>query len=135
MMGGRSRRSKKGKSRKSRKMRGGNFYGAAVDPQLGSAGLARPAVANSAADAVTGRLIAEPTLPKVGGRRRRRTAKKVPRKSRRRTMRGGASWYSPSTAGGSFVGNGSAGLANLTSYAVNRPGGGPTEGPDGVMRV
>lgn len=114
-----------------RKMRGGNFYGAAVDPQLGSAGLARPAVANSAADPVTGRLVAEPTLPKVGGRRRR-TGKKATRKGkksrrmtrRRRTMRGGAGVVNSAGVGYGYAGTGSAGLANATPYA-SRVGGAP----------
>lgn len=70
-----------------RKIRGGNFYGAAVDPQIGSAGLAYPSVENLAANPVTGALI--PNDGVRGGRRRRggKSSKKTARKTRRR--RGG----------------------------------------------
>jgi hypothetical protein len=138
-MGGRRRRSVK----KSRKMRGGNFYGFGVDPQIGSAGAAYPSVENLAANSASGRLIpnnAELNATQLGGRRRRRTRKggrksrKVGRKGRK-TMRGGANFYSPATAGGSFVGSGSAGLINLKHYDVNVPPGGPAIGADGVSRT
>ena len=127
-------------------MKGGNFYGFAADPQIGSAGAARPSVENLAADPVSGRLIpnsGELNATQLGGRRRRsskktrkggRKGRKVGRKGRK-TMRGGANFYSPATAGGSFVGSGSAGLINLTQYAANRPAGGPTIGPDGVSQT
>jgi hypothetical protein len=136
MAGGR-RRGKK--SRASRKMRGGNFYGAAVDPQIGSAGLARPSVENVAADSATGRLIpnnAELNATQLGGRRRRRTSKKTRKggKHRRghksRKMRGG---MSVGQVGYGFTGTGAAGLADAVGYNAN-VGGAPT-GPDGVARV
>jgi hypothetical protein len=140
LMGGRRRRT-------GRKQRGGMGYefGGALDgtnlPKWGG-------VENMAATP-GGTLIpngGELQATQLGGRRRRRTGKKRMtrrggRKSRRvmprrkRTMRGGASWYSPSVAGGAFVGNGSAGLPNLTGYSVNTVAGGPVENFDGAMRT
>ena len=134
MTGGRRRRSVK----KTRKMRGGNFYGAAVDPQIGSAGLAYPSVENVAADSATGRLIpngGELKATQLGGRRRR-TSKKTRKggKHRRghksRKMRGG---MSVGQVGYGFTGTGSAGLADAVGYNAN-VGGAPT-GRDGVSRV
>lgn len=133
MMGG-------GRGKKSRKMRGGNFYGFKGALDGGTNGASWGAVENVGVDK-SGNPVPDAVMPKVGGRRRvRRTSKKGTRKGRkhqrrRRTMRGGASWYSPSNAGGSFAGKGTAGLISLDSYAVNRAPGGPVEGADGVMRV
>jgi hypothetical protein len=137
-MGGRRRRT-------GRKQRGGNFYGVVGgDPALGSAGARYDAVSNDPVDQ-SGAAIPEAVMPKVGGRRRRTGKKRMTRRGgrksrrvmprRKRTMRGGASWYSPSVAGGAFVGNGSAGLPNLTGYSVNTVAGGPVENFDGAMRT
>ena len=136
LYGGRRRRS--GKVKKTKKMRGGNFYG--FKGAVGTNGADWGAVENLAAkpDGTilpnnASELLAAPI---VGGRRRRGRGKKTRkggRKSRRRTMRGGASWYSPRVAGGSFIGDGQSGLPNLTSYSVNTAPGGPVEGFDGAM--
>ena len=125
-------------------MRGGGGYG--FGGPLGTNGAVWNSVENLAATPA-GNLLPNNgsellAAPLVGGRRRRRTGKgkKVTRKGgrkglRRRTMRGGANYYSPSTAGGSFAGNGTAGLIGLNQYAANRPAGGPTIGPDGVSQT
>jgi hypothetical protein len=140
-MGGRRRRT-------GRKQRGGNFYGFQGGIGGTTAGAEWGAVPNAGARS-DGTLVAgdgDLSANQLGGRRRRRTGKKrmtrrggrksrrvMPR--RRRTMRGGASWYSPSVAGGAFVGDGSAGLPNLTGYSVNTVAGGPVENFDGAMRT
>ena len=120
-------------------MKGGNFYGFGVDPQIGSAGAAYPSVENLAADSTSGRLIpnnAELNATQLGGRRRRRTSKKTRKggKHRRghksRKMRGG---MSVGQVGYGFTGTGAAGLADAVGYNAN-VGGAPT-GPDGVARV
>lgn len=118
--GGRRRRG-------TRKMRGGNFYGAAVDPQIGSAGLAYPAVENNAVDPVSGAVKPDYAMP--GGRRRRRTGKKATRKGkksrrvtrRRRTMRGGASYAGSANVGYGYGGSGYGGMANQVGYGANQP--------------
>jgi hypothetical protein len=130
-------------------MKGGNFYGpgGAIAPGA----MQWDAVANNGArpDGTILAGDADLSASKVGGRRRRTSKKtrKGGRKSRasrasrkvggrrRKTMRGGANFYSPSTAGGSFVGSGSAGLLNLKAYSVNTPAGGPQIGADGVSRT
>jgi hypothetical protein len=138
-MGGRRRRSVK----KSRKMKGGNFYGFAADPQIGSAGAARPSVENLAADPVSGRLIpnnGELNATQLGGRRRRRTGKgkKATRKGkkvggrRRRTMRGGASYLGSANTGYGYAGTGSGGLADAVGYRSNVPGPGAGQQVNGV---
>ncbi len=72
--------------------------------------------------------------PAVGGRRRK--SKKAKKSRRRKTMRGGASWQSIAPAGGSFTGEGSRGLANLTGYSSKvPPEGGPAQNPDGAYRA
>ena len=134
-------------------MRGGNFYGAAVDPQIGSAGLAYPAVENVAANPVTGALIPNDgselkasTLK--GGRHRKghksrkgrkstRKPRKTQKKSRRtRRMRGGASYTNSANVGAAYTGTGYAGIQNYVGYPANVPAaGGPVQGGDGVMRV
>lgn len=135
---------------KRRKMRGGNFYGAAVDPQIGSAGLAYPAVENVAAKP-TGVLIpngGELNATQLGGRHRKghktrkarkstRKTRKVQKKSRRtRKMRGGASYVSSANVGAGYTGTGYAGIQNYVGYPANVPvTGGPTQGPDGVMKA
>jgi hypothetical protein len=118
MMGGRRRRTSKRKT-----MKGGNMYGFGVDQGIGSAGAARPAVANPAVNSATGAAIPEYTMP--GGRRRRKTRKsrKVTRKSRRRrTMRGGASYVGSANSGATFGGQGIGGMANYGSYNSNTSG-------------
>jgi hypothetical protein len=131
-MGGRRRRSVK----KSRKMRGGNFYGFGVDPQIGSAGAAYPSVENLAADSTSGRLIpnnAELNATQLGGRRRRRTrkggrkSKKVGRKGRKtRKMRGGAGSMGAIKANAGFTGEGAArGLGGYTDVNAPGPGSNP----------
>lgn len=143
-MGGRRRRSSK--TRKTRKMYGGNFYGFTTDAGLGSAGAARPAVENVAANPVTGGLIpndgSELNAPKLGGRRRRRkgtkkmTKKKGGKRRGRKTMRGGASYVSSAGVGASFRGEGVAGLGNYSAYGAKMPvAGGPTQGGDGVYQT
>lgn len=132
MWGGRRRRS--AKKTRGKKMRGGVFYGAAVDPQIGTAGLARPAVGNDAADSATGRIISDSSelqATQLGGRRRRGKGKKTTRKggrksrrhSRRRTMRGG---NVPGSVNSAPVGYGfsdpslvTTGPATATGYAAN----------------
>lgn len=139
MYAGRRRsRKMKGKSRRTRKLRGGNFVGFSAGEQtgLGTAGAMYPAVENSP---VTkgGVPIPEPILPK-GGRRRSRKPKRKGGKHRRghtRKMRGGANWVSVAPAGGSFTGEGNAGLINLTQYSSKVPGGGPVQGGDGVYKT
>jgi hypothetical protein len=135
-MGGRRRRSVK----KSRKMRGGNFYGFGVDPQIGSAGAAYPSVENLAADSASGRLVpnnAELNATQLGGRRRRRTrkggrkSKKVGRKGRK-TMRGGASYLGSANAGYGYAGTGAGGLADAVGYRANVPGPGAGQQVNGV---
>ena len=120
-----------GGGRRSRKMRGGNFYGAAVDPGLGSAGLAYPAVENVGVDK-SGNPVPDAVMPKTGGRRRR-TGKKATRKGgrksrrvhrRRRTMRGGATMYNVAPARAEWAGEGTAGLASYRTGAANAPAGG-----------
>ena len=118
MAGGRRRRG-------SRKMRGGNFYGAAVDPQIGSAGLAYPAVVNAAVDK-SGNPIPDGPMPKVGGRRRRTGKSRKGKKSRRvtrrrRTMRGGASYAGSANVGYGYGGSGYGGMANQVGYGANQP--------------
>lgn len=137
LSGGRRRR----RASKRKTMKGGNMIGFDIDPQIGTAGAGHPPVANAAVNPQTLQPIANDYMA-TGGRRRRTSKKtrKGGRKSRkglrrRRTMRGGASWYSPANSGGSFGGDGQAGLVSLRPYAVNVPGGGPVEGGDGVMRV
>ena len=116
--GGRRRRG-------TRKMRGGNFYGAAVDPQIGSAGLAYPAVENNAVDPVSGAVKPDYAMP--GGRRRRRTGKSRKGKKsrrvtrRRRTMRGGASYAGSANVGYGYGGSGYGGMANQVGYGANQP--------------
>lgn len=67
---------------------------------------------------------------------RRRKSKKVSRKSRRKTMRGGAPWQSVGAVGAAFKGEGSRGLADFTGYASKvPPAGGPTQNPDGAYHV
>ncbi len=129
MAGGRRRRG-------SRKMRGGNFYGAAVDPQIGSAGLAYPAVENAAVDK-SGNPIPDGPMPKVGGRRRRtgksrktRGGRKSRRVSRRRTMRGGAGVYNAGGVGYGYGGSGIGGMTDAIAYP-SRLGGAPMNA-DGV---
>lgn len=132
-------------------MRGGVFYGAAVDPQIGTAGLARPPVLNAGADPKTGALIpdnSELQAPQLGGRHRKghktrkarkstRKTRKVQKKSRRtRKMRGGASYVSSANVGAGYTGTGYAGIQNYVGYPANVPvAGGPTQGPDGVMKA
>jgi hypothetical protein len=129
MAGGRKRRGGK-------MMKGGNFYGftGALDGTTAGAGWG--AVENTAVDA-KGTPILDYAMPKVGGRRRRRTgkSKKATRKSRRvsrrrRTMRGGAGVYNVAGAGYGYAGTGSAGLADAAPYA-SRVGGAPMNA-DGV---
>ena len=137
---------------KRRKMRGGNFYGFNVDPQIGSAGAARPAVENVAANSRTGALIpndgSEMKAPQLGGRHRKghktrkarkstRKTRKVQKKSRRtRKMRGGATYQSAGNVGAGYTGTGYAGIQNYVGYPANVPvAGGPTQGPDGVMKA
>lgn len=124
MMGGRRRRG-------SRKMRGGNFYGVAVDPQIGSAGLAYPSVENNAVDPVSG--AAKPDYAMPGGRRRRtgksrktRGGRKHSRRHsrRRRTMRGGGSYVGSANVGYGYGGSGYGGMANQVGYGANQPGAG-----------
>jgi hypothetical protein len=133
------------------RMRGGNFYGAAVDPQIGSAGLAYPAVENVAANSRTGALIpndgSELKATQLGGRHRKghktrktrkaRKTRKVQKKSRRtRKMRGGATYQSAANVGAGYTGTGYAGIQNYVGYPANVPvAGGPTQGPDGVMKA
>jgi hypothetical protein len=136
-MGGRRRRMAKRKT-----MKGGNFYGAEVDSGIGSAGLGRPAVPNTANNPVTGAVIldgGEMNPPQLGGRRRRRTSKKTRkggRKSKkvgrkgRKTMRGGSSF---GNVGYGFGGSGIAGTATFAGYNAN-VGAAPTGG-DGVARL
>jgi hypothetical protein len=138
-MGGRRRRSVK----KTRKMRGGNFYGFGVDPQIGSAGAAYPSVENLAADSASGRLVpnnAELNATQLGGRRRRaakktrkggRKSKKVGRKGRK-TMRGGASYLGSANAGYGYTGTGAGGLADAVGYRANVPGPGAGQQVNGV---
>ena len=73
--------------------------------------------------------------PSVTGGRRRKSKKGGRKSKKTRKMRGGAQWQSVSTAGGSFTGSGDKGLINLTPYAVNVPGGGPTQNADGAYRA
>lgn len=51
-------------------MIGGNFYGAAVDPSLGTGNMARPAVPNLSANSATGQLGPADTGAMNGGRRK-----------------------------------------------------------------
>jgi hypothetical protein len=125
-------------------MKGGNFYGFAADPQIGSAGAARPSVENLAADPVSGRLIpnsGELNATQLGGRRRRRTSKKTRKGGRkgkkvggrrRRTMRGGASYLGSANAGYGYAGTGSGGLADPVGYRANVPGSGAGQQVNGV---
>ena len=121
-------------------MKGGNFYGFGVDPQIGSAGAAYPSVENLAADSTSGRLIpnnAELNATQLGGRRRRRTrkggrkSKKVGRKGRK-TMRGGASYLGSANAGYGYTGTGAGGLADAVGYRANVPGPGAGQQVNGV---
>lgn len=134
-----------------RKMRGGNFYGAAVDPQIGTAGLARPAVENVAANPKTGALLPNDgsemkATTLRGGRHRkghkstrkhRGKSRKGTKKSRRtRKMRGGATYQSAANVGAAYTGTGYAGIQNYVGYPANVPvAGGPIQGPDGVMKA
>jgi hypothetical protein len=125
-----------GRSRRRKAMKGGNFYGAAVDPQLGSAGLAYPAVVNAGANAATGAILPESgAMP--GGRRRRgrkgtrKTGKKTLRRKgarkgarRGKTMRGGASYAGSANSGAGFGGLGYGGLPVYSGYAANVSGAG-----------
>lgn len=121
-------------------MKGGNFYGFGVDPQIGSAGAAYPSVENLAANSASGRLIpnnAELNATQLGGRRRRRTrkggrkSKKVGRKGRK-TMRGGASYLGSANAGYGYTGTGAGGLADAVGYRANVPGPGAGQQVNGV---
>lgn len=128
MAGGRRRRSTK----KSRKMRGGNFYGAAVDPSLGVGNLARPAVVNASADPVTGKLGPADTGAMNGGRRRRsrkgkslyadifKGGRKKRKTMRRRKLYGGANQMIPGNSSAGFTGEGSRGLANYVNVGSAR---------------
>ena len=141
VMGGRRRtRKMKGKSRRTRKLRGGNFAGfqAGESTGLGTAGALYPAVENSEVNPKTGAAVPEPILPK-GGRRRTQKKSRKGGKHRRghksRKMRGGANWVSVAGTGGSYTGDGKAGLINLTQYSTKNPAGGPPQGPDGVYKT
>ena len=143
MWGGRRRRS--GTSKKTKKMRGGNFYG--FRGTVGTNGADWGAVENLAADSATGQILPNNgsellAAPLLGGRRRRGKGKKATRKGgrksrrggpRRRTMRGGASQYSPSNVTAGFAGQGIGGLAIYKGSPVNVPTG--REGADGVMQT
>lgn len=134
MTGGRRRRTAKNKSRK---MKGGNFYGAAVDPELGPGNMARPPVMNTANDNVTGGVIADPTqATKIGGRRHKRSrrskrgslysdifrgGKKSKKVTRRRKMYGGVSQILPAKASAGFTGEGSRGLADYKDVGTGMP--------------
>lgn len=135
MTGGRRRRTAKNKSRK---MKGGNFYGAAVDPSLGPGNMARPPVMNPAINSASGAVIADPTqATKIGGRRSRRSrssrkgkslygdifrgGKKSKKVTRRRKMYGGASQFLPAKASAGFTGEGSRGLADYKDVGTGMP--------------
>lgn len=118
-----------GRRRGKRTMKGGNFYGAAVDAQLGSAGLAYPAVTN---EGPTGGVI--PKADISGGRRRgtrrrgmsakamKRVLKKnglkvsgkkstlTKRMKKAKLMKGGSAAISSAPVFSSFTGAGTAGL-------------------------
>ena len=136
-MSGSGRRRRSGKTRK---MRGGNFYGAAVDPQIGSAGLAYPAVENVAVNK-SGDPIPDAVMPKSGGRRRGRTSKKSRKggKHRRghksRKMRGGAGVVNSAGVGYGYGGRSitTSGPPDASAYA-SRVGGAPM-GADMVRQL
>ena len=142
-----------GRRRKSRKMRGGVFYG--VGSAITPGALEYKGVSGSQpVDSKTGAALPDPfgTSAKggdsvlLGGRRRRHRSRKGGRKSRKtrktRKMRGGA--WSPGNvnsaiAGTSFVGAqpgmpGAQGRGGYVGYNA-RTAGGPTPGPDGVMKA
>lgn len=129
----------KGGRRHRKAMKGGNFYSFGFDPQTGTGGAGFTAVENNAVDPKTGAAMPDYAMPAKGGVRRgsrkSKKSRKGRRKSRRRTMRGGANWASAGAVGAAFKGEGSAGLANYSAYAQKVPGGGPTQGPDGVYRA
>lgn len=146
MTAGRRRKSRKGR----RSMRGGMFYG--VGSAITPGALEYTAVSGSQpVNSSTGAVEADPfgTVTKgadsvvLGGRRRKSRKGKKSRKVRRtRKMRGGA--YSPggvnsAIAGTSFVGAqpgmpGAQGRGGYVGYNA-KTAGGPTAGPDGVMKV
>ena len=131
ILGGRRRRGKK-------TMKGGNFYGPGGAITAGA--MQWDAVANNGArpDGTILAGDADLVAPKLGGRRRRRTGKKVTRKGGRKTrkvgrkgrktMRGGSSF---GQVGYGFDGTGVGGMATAAGYNAN-VGRAPT-GPDGVV--
>ena len=71
--------------------------------------------------------------PAPSGSARRKSKKS--RKSRRKTMRGGAPWQSVGPVRAEFAGSGSRGLADYVAGAAKvPPSGGPTQNPDGAYR-
>lgn len=127
MMGGRRRR------RTQRKMRGGMGYGFG-----GAMGTNGPVWDASWGGEVTksGTPIYDTaSRPAVGGRRKSRKGSKKARKSRRRTLRGGAQWQSVAPVGHGYAGSGERGLATHVGYASKvPPSGGPAQNPDGAYR-
>lgn len=143
--GGRSRRGSQAKrnsrvAKGKKVMRGGNFYSVVGgDSGLGTAGPRYDGVPNTGVDQ-SGNPVPDAVMRGVTGGRRRRTGKKGSRKGRRvtrrrRTMRGGAGYYSISGVGAGYAGQGAGGLADFGGYSTKGPvAGGPTQGGDGVMR-
>lgn len=147
MTAGRRRKMRKGR----RSMKGGVFYG--VGSAITPGALEYNAVSGSQPYGPDGQAKPDPfaTSAKgsdsvlLGGRRRRRTSRKgkKSRKVRRtRKMRGGG-WtpggVNSAIAGTSFVGAqpgmpGAQGRGGYVGYNA-RTAGGPTAGPDGVMKV
>ena len=147
MTAGRRRKMRKGR----RSMKGGVFYG--VGSAITPGALEYNAVSGSQPYGPDGQAKVDPfdTTAKgsdsvmLGGRRRRRTSRKgkKSRKVRRtRKMRGGG-WtpggVNSAIAGTSFVGAqpgmpGAQGRGGYVGYNA-RTAGGPTAGPDGVMKV
>ena len=146
MTAGRRRKMRKGR----RSMRGGTFYG--VGSAITPGALEYKAVSGSQPYGPDGQAKVDPfdTTAKggdsvlLGGRRRRTSRKgKKSRKVRRtRKMRGGG-WtpggVNSAIAGTSFVGAqpgmpGAQGRGGYVGYNA-RTAGGPTAGPDGVMKV
>jgi hypothetical protein len=146
MTAGRRRKSRKGR----RSMRGGMFYGvgSAITPgalEYNAVSGSRPVNSATGADEVDpfGTVTKGGDSVILGGRRRKSRKGKKSRKVRRtRKMRGGG-WtpggVNSAIAGTSFVGAqpgmpGSQGRGGYVGYNA-RTAGGPTAGPDGVMKV
>lgn len=128
-----------GRHTRRHKLKGGSFYGAAVDPALGTAGLAYPAVTNNG-----GMNAGEIPASDISGGRRRgkgmttKAMKKLLKKAGMKTtgkkaaltrrlkkgMRGGGGGLIPSQAASAgFTGMGTAGLISPVDVSTARAGG------------